>query len=225
MKNKSLTLFLLIIVVKTGWTQNANLDYKYALKIYNLTTYEEQLKSKRLNDTSSYRYQYTNTTLQILQPTIAFQWKTKKNNLHEIELTSLILGKIGAKTENDEGNDIVISPYEKLRNVILGQSDFVKKQNDIIRFVMEFTREALENTDETIHWRYCIKTGVKLIPSFRYTLASAFINDPTNYGRVVESLKQRIGKLGDDGEAWVDEHSGQVIQAIEFDHAPLLPES
>ncbi len=82
MKNKSLTLFLLIIVVKTGWTQNTNLDYKYALKIYNLTTYEEQLKSTRLNDTSSYRYQYTNTTLQILQPTIAFQWKSKKNNLH-----------------------------------------------------------------------------------------------------------------------------------------------
>jgi hypothetical protein len=117
----------------------------------------------------------------------------------------------------DKGSETIVSPYASTLNIIIGQSDFVKKQNDIIRFVMEFTREALENTDETIHWRYCIKTGVKLIPSFRYTLASAYINDPTNYGRVVESLKQRIGKLGDDGEAWVDEHSGQVIQAIEFD--------
>lgn len=117
----------------------------------------------------------------------------------------------------DKGTETIVSPYASILDQIIGQSDFVKKQNDIIRFVMEFTREALENTDETIHWRYCIKTGVKLIPSFRYTLASAFTNDPTNYSRVVESLKQRIGKLGDDGEAWVDEHSGQVIQAIEFD--------
>jgi hypothetical protein len=117
----------------------------------------------------------------------------------------------------DKESVAVVSPYYPVLNQILGQTDFVKKQNDIIRFVMEFTREALENTEETIHWRYCIKTGVKLIPSFRYTLAAAFINDPTNYGRVVESLKQKIGKLGDDGEAWVDEHSGQVIQLREFD--------
>jgi hypothetical protein len=99
MKNKPLTLLLLIIVVKTGWTQNTNLDYKNALKFYNLTTFEEQTKSRRLNDSSSYRYQYTNTTLQILHPTIAFQWKSKKNNFHEIELTSLMLGKIGTQTE------------------------------------------------------------------------------------------------------------------------------
>lgn len=130
MKNKPLTLLLLIILVKTSWAQNTNLDYKSALKFYNLTTFEEQTKSRRLNDTSSYRYQYTNTTLQILHPTIAFQWKSKKNNFHEIELTSLMLDKIGTKTDiiNDttnngqtiSGNDItttVISArYEYILN-------------------------------------------------------------------------------------------------------------
>jgi hypothetical protein len=138
---------------------------------------------------------------------IAFHDKFQYNN------KQFALGlKLGDRSQTG-----IVSPYYELLNQILGQTDFVKKQNDIIRFVMECTREALENTDETIHWRYCIKTGVKLIPSFRYTLAAAFINDPENYPRVVESLKQQIGKLGDDGEAWVDEHSGQVIQAIEFD--------
>ena len=132
MKNKSLTLFLLIIVVKTGWTQNTNLDYKYALKIYNLTTYEEQLKSTRLNDTSSYRYQYTNTTLQILQPTIAFQWKSKKNNLHEIELTSLILGKIGTKTEIIEdtvNNGQIINGSDITRTAISIRYEYILNFN------------------------------------------------------------------------------------------------
>jgi hypothetical protein len=107
MKKKLLTLLLLIIVVKVGWSQNINLDYKTAVKIYNLTSFDEQTKSRRLNDTSSNRYQYTNTTLQILHPTIAFLWKSKKNNFHEIELTSLMLGKIGTKTEivNDTTNN------------------------------------------------------------------------------------------------------------------------
>ncbi len=100
MKNKSLTLFLLLIVVKIGWTQNTNLDYKYALKIYNLTAFEEQTKSKRLNYTSSHHDQYTNTTFQILHPTIAFQWKSNKNNSHEIELTSFKMGKIRTRPEN-----------------------------------------------------------------------------------------------------------------------------
>lgn len=107
MKKKLLTLLLLIIVVKIGWSQNTNLDYKTGIKVYNLTIFDEQTKSRRLNDTSSNRYQYTNTTLQILHPTIAFQWKSKKNNFHEIELTSLMLGKMRAKTEivNDTTNN------------------------------------------------------------------------------------------------------------------------
>lgn len=99
MKKKLLILLLLTIVVQIGWSQNTNLDYKSAIKIYNLTTFDEQTKSKRLNDTSSNSYQYSNTTLQIFHPTIAFQWKSRKNNFHEIELTSLMLGKIGTKTE------------------------------------------------------------------------------------------------------------------------------
>jgi len=99
MKKKLLTLFLLIIVVKIGWTQNTNLDYKSALKIYNLTSFDEQTITRRLT-TSSPRYQYTNATLQILHPTIAFQWRSKKNNFHEIELTSFMLGKIGKTTDS-----------------------------------------------------------------------------------------------------------------------------
>ena len=103
MKKKLLILTLLTIVVKIGWAQNTNLDYKSALKIYNLTSFDEQTISRRLT-ASSPLYQYTNTTLQILHPTIAFQWRSKKNNFHEIELTSFMLGKIGKTTDSITSN-------------------------------------------------------------------------------------------------------------------------
>ena len=84
MKNYIL-IILLLLFIKNGWTQNTNLDYKYAIKIYNLTTFDEYRESK--SDTTA----YSTKTLQILHPTVAFQWKTKKNNFHEIELTNFML--------------------------------------------------------------------------------------------------------------------------------------
>jgi hypothetical protein len=99
MKNKSLTSLLLIFLIQHAWTQNTNLDFKNALKLSNLTSFEEQTKSRRIDDTSSYYYITSNTTLQILHPTVSFQWKSKKHNFHEIELTSLAFGKNSTKTE------------------------------------------------------------------------------------------------------------------------------
>ena len=96
---KHILIILLLLFIKNGWAQNTNLDYKNAIKIYNLTTYEEYQRSEKLNDTSSSYYNYTTTNFQILHPTIAFQWKTKKNNFQEIELTSFIIDKAVTKTE------------------------------------------------------------------------------------------------------------------------------
>jgi hypothetical protein len=93
-----------LLLLENVWAQNTNLDFNYAIKIYNLTTYEQNIRSERLNDTSSSYYYYTTTNFQILHPTIAFQWKTKKNNFQEIELTSLIIDKAVTKTEIKNAN-------------------------------------------------------------------------------------------------------------------------
>jgi hypothetical protein len=102
----------------------------------------------------------------------------------------------------------------------VSQTDLVKKQNDIIRFAMTFTRAPLDkqvdNQEETIHWRYCIKTQVPLLPAFQYTLACAFVNDYANYDTKVEELIKDIGKLSDDGDSWVDKYSGRVIKMIDL---------
>ncbi len=70
-----------------------------ALKVYNLTTYEDAFNSEKMQDSSGLRYNYSNSTLMILHPTIAFQWQAKNNNFHEAELTNLMLRKINTLTE------------------------------------------------------------------------------------------------------------------------------
>ncbi len=99
MKKNLLALLFLILLFTTGWSQNTYLNYQSGLKLYNTTIFEEQSKSMLVSDTSSVRFQYTNTKSQILHPSIAFQWKSKTNNFHEIELTNFMVNKVGTTTE------------------------------------------------------------------------------------------------------------------------------
>ena len=117
-----------------------------------------------------------------------------------------------------------VSPYMKLCNLIVGQSDFVKQQNDIALFADKFCRPGdpnLPNVNdgemENIWWFYCKETDTKLIPSFRVILARTFVRRPEKYEKQMENIIKSIGKLGDNGDAWVDEHSGEVIRYIDFD--------
>jgi hypothetical protein len=112
-------------------------------------------------------------------------------------------------------NPQIISPYFKIRDLILSQTDFTKKQQDIIRFKTMYTREAIN--DETVHWLYCIATDVKLLPTFKYDLACVFMTKRDEYSVYIELLKSQIGKLSDDGDQWVDKHSGWPITKIDFD--------
>jgi hypothetical protein len=142
--------------------------------------------------------------------------------LEELKQNDVVLGS--DETNDDILNNPYVSPYTKLRDMILGQSDFVKKQNDIIRFTQMFSRENMKDTTvgplgeiESIYWRYCVKTNTKLLPTFLYTLACVFINDNDNYNEKVEYIIKDIGALSDDGDSWVDKHSGYVIKNINFD--------
>ena len=124
--------------------------------------------------------------------------------------------KMGTGQEN-ELKGTQISPFSPLLDIILGQKDFIKKQNDIIRFVDKFTRNFIPLNNETNHWLYCIKTGVQLLPSFKYTLATSFIISPYNYQYTLEQIKSERGQLSDDGDWWTDKFTGWPICAGDFD--------
>jgi hypothetical protein len=118
---------------------------------------------------------------------------------------------------DEEELEQVVSPYRNIRDIILGQKDFVKKQTDIVSFAQKFTRVAVRNTAEDQHWRYCIETNTKLLPSFLYELAGTWRENPDNYPLKVEFLKKEIGAKSDDGDSWVDKYSGYVIVKENFD--------
>ena len=110
--------------------------------------------------------------------------------------------------------DTKVSPYTSVRDTILGLSDFSQKQNFIVLFTNKFTRSASDT--ENKWWRYCIETNVPLLPTFIYELALAY-TEGKDYIKEIYSICKKQGKYSDDGGAWVDEHSGYFITAIEFD--------
>ncbi len=124
----------------------------------------------------------------------------------------------------DNIKDQVISPYKKLRDLIMGQNDFIKRQNDILKFVSLYCYEGNPSTPNIIDgemenewWLYCKETNTKLLPKFYFILASTFINYNSKYDEILDQLKRTIGKISDDGDAWVDEHSGEIICFIDLD--------
>ena len=109
--------------------------------------------------------------------------------------------------------EIKKSPHSKLRDLILGLADFSKKQELIVQFANTYTREPSEN--ENKYWLYCKNTNIQLLPIFLERLASVYISRG-NYFNEVQKICAEQGKLSDDAESWVDEHSGYEIIKVSY---------
>jgi hypothetical protein len=109
--------------------------------------------------------------------------------------------------------EVTGSPHEPLRDLILGQADLAKRQVDIAKFVAYYTRTANDSEDQ--YWLYCIDTGYKLLPTFIARLATVF-NERGDYIQTLADICKDQGTISDDGDSWVDKHSGYTIMAIGF---------
>ena len=113
----------------------------------------------------------------------------------------------------DSSDDRVKSPYEELRDLILVETDLLVKYNNITKFVELYCRDAID--DENQFWYYCNETNTQLLPTFYIALADGFRSG--NYKHALDLVKKLRGKLSDDGDKVIDQHSGYVIDVIEFD--------
>ena len=134
--------------------------------------------------------------------------------LHNLQYLNKYKPNTVNNTKLDINNKYIMSetkksPHSKLLNAILGQNDFPKKQNDIIKFMQMFTVSG-----ETKYVRNCKDTGIKLFPSFLGVLAHSFISG--SYSESVEQICKEQGEISDNGDTWVDKHSGMVIKYIDF---------
>ena len=111
--------------------------------------------------------------------------------------------------------ELIQSPYIELRSLILGQNDFVKKQQDIVKLYDTFCREPLESLEEHPHWKYCKETNTKLLPDFLYELAYCYISGG-DYHLKMEEICHTHGKLSDSGNMIEDKYSGFMIRMIEY---------
>jgi hypothetical protein len=138
----------------------------------------------------------------------------RENTLREIaanrhSIYAYELGKTSITT------DIITSPHALLRDLILDQDDFVKKQSDIVRLVDIHCREPMAELKEDNFWLYCRDTNTKLIPQSIYRLALAFVMN-LDYAMKLDEICAQQGTISDDGDAIVDKHSGYVLRKIDF---------
>ena len=138
-----------------------------------------------------------------------------ENILREVRLTKYnnFAYEIGKLTISEE---IILSPHIKLRDLILGQDDFSKKQYDICKFVDMFCREPMiDELKEDMHWLYCKDTNTKLLPNTLYKLANTFVLHSSNeYTRILNELCATHGTI--DGDSIVDKYSGYILRKIDF---------
>lgn len=113
-------------------------------------------------------------------------------------------------------NDIIMSPHLQLRDLILGQDNFTKKQQDIVTFVRTYCRSPMVSELSEHHaWLYCKDTNTKLLPISLSELADVFTNGG-NYNQKLEELCHSNGMLSDDGDSIVDKYSGYILRKIDF---------
>ena len=108
----------------------------------------------------------------------------------------------------------VESPHAELRDMIIGQKDFEKKQSDILRFCSKYTRPSSGDGDP--NWLYCNDTGIKLIPIFLPQLAQTYVTKG-DYEEHLSRIVSERGTIGGCGGHIVDKSSGYIIMARPFD--------
>ena len=134
------------------------------------------------------------------------------NNEKQVELGVVLEENVRAR-----------SPYEKLRDTILGLTDLSEKQSYVSKFVNTYTRPANDGEDEW--WLYCIVSDIKLLPTFIHKLSVAYLNGVDEYIIALNDIASEQGEKSDDDAFVVDKYSGYNIRPILFDTQEGFTES
>jgi len=135
----------------------------------------------------------------------------KKNIIHVLKYNNDKLFLEKKEIGNKVG--IIESPHEYLRDKILKVYELDIKYKALQLFIDKYCKK----TPRDIYWYYCIDSGVKLLPTFFNSLATAFLVT-NNYEDILETICLTRGALSDSGDKWVDKYSGYIIKNIEFDY-------
>jgi hypothetical protein len=170
------------------------------------SVFTEEL-DKRFSITVEEMEKELNAAIEKSMKQIKSSLRLKEIQLYKANYLAYELGRQNSR------EDIIVSPNAKLFDLILSQDDFIKKQDDIIRFVQEYCREPMvAELKEESRWLYCKETNTKLVPMIIHDLALAFVMG--NYQEKQDELCREYGR--DEGDSTVDKCSGYVIRKLDF---------
>ena len=180
----------------------------------NLDSTKDMLKINILEDIEKRFEDELIKTIQQLKGDLSLEFEYRKQNLQslkQLKIYKLLKNDIlqQAIAASLEEREVITSPYELLRDEILGQIDIVKRYANIEQFINQYCRVANDEEDE--HWFYCIDTNIKLLPTFFKELVDGFYND--EYILTMERVKKERGEKSDDGDKWVDKFSGYYLSS------------
>ena len=131
-------------------------------------------------------------------------------DMYKYETAKIALGNTLETVEK------MTSPNDGLLKTILGQADIAKRYLDIINFVKYFTRAGLIDNGESPYWFYCTKTSKPMLPTFIHKLAVTYTTNKANYIHMLDTICAEQGTLSEDGDKWIDKHSGYTIKMTEL---------
>lgn len=178
----------------------------------------KQIARKRMASEFDRRYAISIDELeQVLEKNINYYSKlaAKLSHLRDIQLykANNLAFTIGSMVSI---NDIITSPHLKLRDLIMGQDDFAKKQHDLCQFYDYYCRNPMvETMGEDAHWAYCKDTNTKLLPLSIHSLAVAFARGG-DYTRRLAEVCREVGQKSDDSDSIVDKYSGFMLCKDDF---------
>ena len=189
------------LVVTKGECDKENEYNKKVLSLINELN-ERKIKERTMNAANQeFKLEYTEQILLSLN-----RKKLKLDTQYNEE--KIIYYELDVQSEKIKTVD---SPYVELRDKILSEQVLENKYKLIQIFVQKYTKKGID-----LNWYYCVKTSVKLLPAFFNKLANAFLIT-NNYEDVMAEICLTQGTKSDNGDKWVDKHSGYVIDNIEFD--------
>ena len=119
-----------------------------------------------------------------------------------------------SKLKSIEVQSIEKSPHYDKFQKIMGLSDFSQKQDYLLNFIEKYTRTPANNENQ--YMLYCIDSDVELVPTFLHTICSTYSKNG-NVEKTYETICKEQGVISEDGDAWVDKHTGYTIQQRHFD--------
>jgi hypothetical protein len=201
--------------VSIGKTLEACVDEKQATQYF-----QNMLKSrvlgefdKKMNESIDEMKYSLERDLKFLREQVEKQKKLKRAELYKPNNLMYRMGQSEKNNATDTSH--LQSRYIDLRDMILSQPDFVKKQQDIVKFCAMYCRSALADKGEIEQWLYCKESNTKLFPRSLYKLAEAFAISSDEYNRVMIQLYMEVGTLSDDKDCIIDKYTNYKLNNVE----------